>query len=1142
MRIDEAITGLLGREHPAALLRAEIGRAVASHGGLVLVAGEAGIGKTTLVASVAEEARRLGALVLGGSCWDSDSAPGYWPWVQVLRGLRRCAAPGEWAAAEEAGGAGLSALLGESPGGDAAEGFRLYDAVTSALVSVSQSRPLVVVLEDLHWADPATLRLLEFAAQHTWFERVLLVGTYRDVEVESPDHPLRPLVLPLTARAATITLTGLGREEVGALMAHAAGREPSADLVAEVHRRTGGNPFFVEQTARLWSGGGSVTAIAPGVRDTLLRRLSLLPRPVIDLLSTAAVLGREFHRPVLAAVAETSVLPLERLLDQAVAARLVVQRGGDSFAFAHDLFRQTLYESLDEGEAPRLHAAVVRAADRSPGLAEHVLPADLARHAYLAGDRIEVSVAVDRLLAAARGAAGRLAVEEAIGHYRRALELAAAGEPRRRVVIAIDLGRALVHGDDHDGGRRVFEEAAAVAREAGDPEVLARVALAVHGVRGDGDQSDGDGDQFATGLLREAHGALLGNGRVPGEELSPDRLARELAVQVAVLAKRGQDDEALTFGLWAYHDAIWGPGTAAQRAELTGEVQALARRTADVEMESVAAALRWVALLEQGDPGYLAQFREFVVLGRRSDLPRMDMATVADRSIIGALTGDFDEAESLLDELTGFTWQHGHDQFGYMLHHHRWAVRLLRGRFDDLDEVHRTLRRSRHPCPGLLEGMTALLRGDGGTALRHYRDATAGGEPRLRSARPLWLRFQAMIAAWSRDPRLCDKARADLDPYAGTWAVSMYGWDIGGPMVFWRALVNAAQERWDEAIEGFAAARRSADLLLARPWSVEARAHLAEALLARGRPGDAEEAGTLLADVESEADRLGMRHVVARARRARRRASPSGRLPGRTQGDTPGRAPDGAPGRAPDGGPGRAPDGAPGPAPDGAPDGAPGPALDGGPGAVSGRAPGAVPDDVPVHGPGPAPGLVLGVGDEFRRDGAVWTLTFADRTVRLPDAKGLRDLHRLLGHPGADLPAVLLLAPEGGRIVVAARGMGGDAVLDEEAKARYRRRLTLLDEEIDRAVERGDDARAAEFDRERAALLAELRSASGLGGRDRRLGDEAERARKAVTARIRDVLRKLDGLHPELAAHLRGAVSTGATCRYQPDREIAWRL
>ncbi|MEU6407228.1 AAA family ATPase [Microbispora sp. NPDC046933] len=1056
MRIDGATTGLIGteligteligREHPAAILRAEIARAVGSHGGLTLVAGEAGIGKTTLVTSAAEEARRLGALVLSGSCWDSDSAPGYWPWVQVLRGLGRGAAPGEWAAAEEAAGAELAALLGESPSADAAEGFRLYDAVTSALVAVSQSRPLVVVLEDLHWADVASLRLLEFAARHTWFERVLLVGTYRDVEVEAADHPLRPLVLPLAARATTVTLTGLEREEVGALMTRAAGLNPSADLVAEVHRRTGGNPFFVEQTARLWRSGGSVTTIAPGVRDTLLRRLSLLPAPVVDLLATAAVLGREFHRQVLAAVAATSVLQVERLLDQAVAARLVVARGGEAFAFAHDLVRQTLYESLDEKAAPVRHAAVVHAVDRSPGLAEHVLPADVARHAYLAGDHVEPAHAVERLLAAARDAAGRLAAEEALGHYRRALELAAvAGEPRRHVVIALALGRELYHGDDRDGGRRAFEEAAAVARQTGDHELVARVALSVHAACG------GDSGPLGADLLREAHGDLVRDGRTSGDGLSPDRLARDLAIHVAVLARRGEDDEALAFSLWAYHDTIWGLGTAPERVALTGELLTLARRAGDVEMESVAAALRWVALLEQGDPAYLGQFREFVALGGRTDLPRIDMATASDRSIIAALMGDFDQAETLLDELAGF--EHGHDHFAYMLDHHRWAVRMLQGRYDDLDEIHRALRRSRHPCPSLLEAMTALRRGDGGTALRHLRDTMARGEPR-RSIQPLWLRFRAMVAAWSRDPELCEKARAELDPYLGNWAVSMYGWDIGGPVILQRALVDAAQERWDEAVDGFTAAWHSADLLLARPWSVEARAHLGEALLRRGRPGDADEAGKLLEDVAGEAARLGMGHIVERVRRSRT--------------------------------------------------------------------------------PGP--------GAEFRRDGAVWTLGFGGHTVHLPDAKGLRDLHRLLGHPGADLPAVRLLDPEGGELVVAARGMGGDAVLDEEAKARYRRRLALLDEEIDRAAERGDDGRAAEFDRERAALLAELRSASGLGGRDRRLGDETERARKAVTARIRDVLRKLDRLHPEMAAHLRAAVSTGATCRYQPEREIAWRL
>lgn len=267
---------LFGRDHPAGVLRSEIARATDSHGGLVLVTGEAGIGKSTLVTDAAHEARRRGALVVGGSCWDSDNTPGYWPWVQILRGLRRSATAAEWAAAQEASDGRLAVLLGDpvrvamggtdgpgpstlpgaapgaagAPGSDGAHGgepgteagtsppgggppegaeaFGLFDAVTTALVTVSQSRPLVVVLDDLHSSDPASLRLLEFAAQHAWFERLLLIGTYRDVEVDAPGHPLQQLILPLVSRAATtLTLTGLGRDEVGALMTVTTGREPS---------------------------------------------------------------------------------------------------------------------------------------------------------------------------------------------------------------------------------------------------------------------------------------------------------------------------------------------------------------------------------------------------------------------------------------------------------------------------------------------------------------------------------------------------------------------------------------------------------------------------------------------------------------------------------------------------------------------------------------------------------------------------------------------------------------------------------------------------------------------------------------------------------------------------------------------------
>jgi hypothetical protein len=178
----------------------------------------------------------------------------------------------------------------------------------------------------------------------------------------------------------------------------------------------------------------------------------------------------------------------------------------------------------------------------------------------------------------------------------------------------------------------------------------------------------------------------------------------------------------------------------------------------------------------------------------------------------------------------------------------------------------------------------------------------------------------------------------------------------------------------------------------------------------------------------------------------------------------------------------------------------------------------------------------------FRREGAVWLLAYEGRTVHVPDAKGLRDLATLLASPGTDVPAVRLLAAGSGETAVAARSFGGDPVLDEEAKTRYRKRLEQLDEAIDRASASGDDDRAAAYDRERAALLDELRSAAGLGGRTRRLGDEAERARKAVTARIRDSLRKLGTLHPELAAHLRASVSTGSSCGYRPEQPVRWRL
>ncbi|MFF0257636.1 ATP-binding protein [Streptomyces microflavus] len=1122
---------LFGRDHPAGVLRSEIVRATDSHGGLVLVTGEAGIGKTTLVTDAAHEARRRGALVVGGSCWDSDSTPGYWPWVQVLRGLRRSATAAEWTAAQEAADGRLGILLGDpandgtaagpsagdadgdgasGASADGAEAFGLYDAVTTALVTVSQSRPLVVVLDDLHSADPASLRLLEFAAQHAWFERLLLIGTYRDVEVEAPGHPLQQLILPLVSRAsATLTLTGLGRDEVGALMAVTTGREPAPQLVDEVHRRTGGNPFFVEQTARLWHSGSPVSTIPPGVREAVRQRLSLLPDAVVSLLTAAAVLGREFRRQVLAVVHGSPVPQVERLLESAIVARVVVPRPSGSYAFAHDLLRETLYASLGDADTRRRHAAAVRALDAHGGLGDAVRPGDLARHAHLAGEELERDRRIDLLLAAARDASGRLADEEAIGHYRRALALAsgeagsesagipggtdevAAGMPggtgeaspgrvavpdrRRTALICLDLGEQLRHSGETAEGDRLLDRAVDLARELDDPALLARVAITLYR-RG----TLGGGGAFMVTFLGEAHRKVTG--KDGQDSLSADRLAQELAIHIMALARSGSDDEALAFSLWARHDSVWGLGSAVERLGLTDEMAVVGRRTQNLDMELHATSMRWVALLELGDPAFIDQYRTFIRAAERSELPRFALAVAVDGSLIASLQGRFTEAADALNgEALGMEGE-DHEAFGFMGCHLHWSLHLLRGHFTEAEKVLAALPGARYPYPGLLEALTAVEQGDAAPALRLIAEQSDRPAPYPRAFMPLWLRLLAQTAATTGDRRLITLAEDELTPYTGQWVVSLYGCDIGGPVDLWLGMLAAARDDRDTAVATLTEAAASADRLRARPWAVRARLYLVRSLLARAEPGDTGRARGLLAEVEREAAELGLHHLASAATALR---TP----PSTTDHGT----------------------------------------------AIGSPAPVPAPAPVPVAAPTPA-------AAEFRRDGAVWQLRWDGRTVHVPDTKGLRDLHTLLGLPGADVPAVQLLAPEGGSVVIAAGQLGGDPVLDEEAKRRYKDHLDRLDAEIDRAAARGDTQQVEAYDRERQALLDQLRTAAGLGGRSRRLDDRTERARKTVTARIRDTLRKLDSLHPELAAHLRESVTTGTTCAYRPGHAPDWQL
>lgn len=1016
-------SAFIGRDHPAGVLRAEVDRVRDSHGGLVLVTGEAGIGKTTLVTTAADEARRQGTLVLSGSCWDSDSVPGLWPWVQVVRALRRGATEQEWARAESAAGSALPVLLGEQPGDGA--GFAVFDAVTSALVAVSQHRPIMVVLDDLHWADAESVRLLAFAAQHAWFERLLLVGTYRDVDIEGTGHPLEPLLLSLVAKATTLTLTGLSEDEVGDLIALTGVARPDPALVAEVHRRTGGNPFFVEQTARLWHASGAA-AVPPGVRDAVRHRLDALPEGTRGLLACAAVLGREFDLALLAAA--TGEGAVERKLDRAVAARLVTPVSAGRYGFVHDLVRETL-EEADDTARRAAHAAVARALDDDTALAAAVFPADRARHAHAGCPDYPAERAVELLVAAAKDASSRLAVEEAAAHLGKAVPLT---ERERRVAVLVHLAEVHSHGNERERSWAHLREAADLASGLDAAEPLARVAVALHR------HGPPRGSRLTDEVVREAHRRLLGHQDT--DRSNPlDTVFRELVFQATALARSDADEESLSVGLWAQHDLILGLGSAAERVRLTGELTELAERAEDGDMVWFASALRWVALLELGDPGYLDQFRHTIALTHES--PRNALSGRIDTAILHVLAGRFAAADAQLDALAvdAATLE----GCGYMVDYMRWTSLLRQGRFAEADSlVAEGMAGFEHP--DLIAAVTAVERGRTEAALRYVRATVGRPDAIPRHLGPLWLRLLAHTAALARDRELIAKARAELAEHSGGWLVSLYGFDIAGPVDLWLGVLDVAERDWDSAVARLTAAAASAEEMDARPWAVDARAWLVQARAGRG-----EDTAELAARGAAEAERLGMAHYAARL------------------------------------------------------------------------APTAPKPDLP----------------QFRREGPVWSLSFAGTQVHVPDAKGLRDLHALLANPGTDIPAAQLLDST---VAAAVKTTGADDALDDRAKAEFRRRLDRLDAEIDHQSALGNDARAAALDKERAALLEHLRLAAGLNGRSRRLGDEAERARKAVTARIRDTLRKLDERHPRLAAHLREAVTTGTACRY--DGELSWRL
>jgi hypothetical protein len=1071
----------VGRAPELDELRAALDETGAARGSLFLLSGEAGIGKTRLMQELSREAGERGWRVVAGRCWEEGGAPAYWPWIQAVRGLG-----GDF---EELAGA-----TGGSVNPDTGR-FRLFDTVARFLVDSAGGRPLVLVLEDLHAADAASLAMLRFVTDAIAAAPVFVVGSYRDREAQLHERPEEFAEL---ARVATrVSLHGLTVDEVEAYLTGMSVGQPAGQLAARLHVLTGGNPFFLGEVVRLVAHDGRIDSdvvldpmgrVPEEVRTLLRRRMADLPDDAVAALRVAAVVGREFNLRVLERTVPLDVGRLLDVLAEAADAGVVAEDPAipRRYAFVHELVRETLYDDLATARRLELHRTIgavledLYRHDLDPHLSE------IAHHLALAAPVGDVSTAVDYLVRAGDRAAGVLAYEEAGAHYDRALGLLGAAEEasrERRCELLLRLGDARWRAGDTRAARASFEEATELARRLGDGEMLARAALGyVIGLGGFLLFARFEAGATGVGLLEEALAALPAHdsplrarmlAHLAVEMYSSNEVERRLAVSTEAIemARRLEDSEALVTALHARHWALGAPEMVHERVANTEEMLAVAAQLGNQELAFLAHNARLHCFLELGDgPGVDTETAAMVDLAERIHQPFYQWHGVCLQVIRAALDGRFDDAERLGREAIRIARLRHSEYAAYIYEYAQLvAINWAQGCLDEYwpqiaDHGERFLW-----IPRWRDALAAAERGDRSMAALEI--ARHGGHGFADIPRDgFWLLRLCSLAEASvvaGDERAAESLYALLAPFADRHAVSLSQQPFG-PVAMRLAMLAALLGRPDDAERHFEAALTRCELLGASAIRARVLLEHARALLARPAQGDQERAEALLAEASRLGGDLGLRGVVRRAT------------------------------------------------------------------ALAARPP----------APAPAP-----QGARFVREGEFWTLAYEGRTVRMRDVKGLRHIAYLLGAPGVDVHVLELVgaangAPAGdGAAGLADDGLRAsrpgdlDPLLDPQARRAYRLRLEELRADLDEARGFGDEGRADRLEEEIDALVSELARAAGLGGRDRAMPSPAERARVNVTKAIRTAIKLIERQSPELAEHLSASIHTGRFCSYAPPGE-----
>jgi DNA-binding SARP family transcriptional activator len=897
----------VGRQQEMRTLAGLLEQAVQGQGGLALVGGQAGIGKTRTAEELAAMARARGLAVLWGRCFEGDGAPPYWPWAEVLRAYVGDHDPdalldeiGTQAAEIAQFVPELRQRLPERPPATSIDPeiarFRLFEAVVEFLRHAAQARPTLLVLDDLHWADKPSLVLLQFLTRYLGGSRLLLVGAYRDAEV-GRQHPLNDVLASLSRERVThrIALEGLDEPDVARFIEVTTG-VPPGPLATAVHTRTEGNPFFVRELVRLLEVEGRLEASSeelrsPGVpstvREVVGRSRNRLSGTADRLLTEAAVIGREFDTDLVRWLTRLPDDELVEALEELLGSGLVAEdeRVLGGYRFSHDLVREAVYAELSTIRRTAMHRRIGKAIEErhTAGIDRHL--AALARHFLLgARDGRDLAKAIEYALRAADQATAALAYEEAVGHCERALTALRRARPEDRAsecALLLRLGDGHWRAGEVAKARDTFLEAAGLARTLGEPELLARAAIGFGGgLFRDWHTTNAAVSERLVELLEEALSVvgpedsalrvrLLGQLSAATYNATSDDRRGALSNEAVEIARRMDDPDVLAHALCSRCLALWSPQHLPERSELAAAVLELGERLDSWELRLFSHHHLFVARLEYGEATEaVAQLEAFAGIAETLRQPIYLWQATLFRTLLSLLRGAFQEAEEQAVAALELG-QHAQDPDAhYLFATQIGLLRLEQGRLAEIEPIVHMFIDQEVPDPNWLPVLSfiACTLGRMDEGRREFERLVVSDGLRSLPRNFVWLAHVSLLAETAAMLGHGEGAAVLhrlLLPYAdrNVLAADLH---CQGSAARYLGILATVMERWDEAERWLLKALDRNRRMGASPWVGHTLADLAAVRLRRGRPDDVAAAGRLLDDASAIARALEMPRLLER--------------------------------------------------------------------------------------------------------------------------------------------------------------------------------------------------------------------------------------------------------------------------------------